>query len=133
MSHAQLDISVDAVEEAMSRDEPLYQCIAYKATRISEIVCKRTVTLFQDRVSTTHQDPSGEKCWYLDRSCKLEPEYVEEITVPEKRSVRPPGTWTVTAKLGSVTGSGQQIDLVSCGVPQQLARPPPSKGPLCRQ
>eukprot|EP00878_Enallax_costatus_P027160 GHUV01029215.1.p1 GENE.GHUV01029215.1~~GHUV01029215.1.p1 ORF type:complete len:184 (+),score=15.22 GHUV01029215.1:178-729(+) len=108
--HGSVDVVGEA--EAMSRDEPLFQCIAYKATRLSEIVCKRTVTLFKDRFTTAHQDLSGEKCWYLDRSCKLEPEYVEEILVPEKRSVRPPGAWTVTAKLGTVTGSGQSIELV---------------------
>eukprot|EP00878_Enallax_costatus_P013055 GHUV01013640.1.p1 GENE.GHUV01013640.1~~GHUV01013640.1.p1 ORF type:complete len:417 (+),score=99.54 GHUV01013640.1:178-1428(+) len=107
--HGSVDVVGEA--EAMSRDEPLFQCIAYKATRLSEIVCKRTVTLFKDRFTTAHQDLSGEKCWYLDRSCKLEPEYVEEILVPEKRSVRPPGAWTVTAKLGTVTGSGQSIEL----------------------
>lgn len=48
----------------------------------------------------------------LDRSCKLEPEYAEEI-VAEKRTIRPPGTWTVTAKLTTVTGSGQEVLLVS--------------------
>lgn len=112
MPHAQHNSNVDIVSEATSRDEPLFQCIAYKATRLSEIVCKRTVTLFRDRVTTTHQDFSGEKCWLLDRSCKLEPEYTEEISIPERRSIRPPGTWTVTAKLGTVTGSGQPIELV---------------------
>lgn len=113
MPYTQQDSVSDAVEAmGWGRDEPLFQCTAYKATRISDIVCKRTVTLFRDRITTTHQDLSGEKCWYLDRNCKLEPEYVEEIAAPEKRSVRPPGTWTVTAKLGTVTGSGQPIDLV---------------------
>lgn len=104
--------SVDVVVDSMNRDEALFECIAYKATRLSEIVCQRTVTLFKDRFTTTHQDLSGGKCWYLDRSCRLEPEYVEEIISPERRSIRPPGTWTVTAKLGTVTGSGQPIELV---------------------
>eukprot|EP00775_Hariotina_reticulata_P008904 gene8904-9081_t len=55
---------------------------------------------------------SAEKSWLLDRSCKLEPEYAQEI-VAEKRTIRPPGTWTVTAKLTTVTGSGQEVLLYS--------------------
>lgn len=53
-------------------------------------------------------------CRYLDKTCKLEPEYVQEL-VAEKRTVRPPGQWTVTAKLTTVTGQAQEppIDLVS--------------------
>lgn len=55
----------------------------------------------------------NEKTWYLSRECKLEPEYVQEL-VAEKRTVRPPGQWTVTAKITTVTGQAQEppIDLV---------------------
>lgn len=95
---------------------PFIQFTAYKATRLSDIVCKRAVRLYGDRVQTVHPQngdlQGNEKTWYLDRTCRLEPEYVEEI-VAEKRTVRPPGQWTVTAKLTSVTGQAQElIDLV---------------------
>lgn len=43
--------------------------VAYKATRLSDIVCRRTVKLYSDRIQTVHQqqqsDLSGnEKTWY---------------------------------------------------------------------
>lgn len=96
---------------------PLVQFSAYKATRLSDIVCRRNVRLFSDRVQTLHPqsgDLSGnEKTWFLDRTCKLEPEYVQEL-VAETKSVRPPGQWTVTAKLSTVVGqTPEPVDLVS--------------------
>lgn len=88
---------------------------AYKATRLSEIVCRRNVRLYRDRVQTVHPqgaDQGNEKTWFLDRTCKLEPDYVEEL-ISEKRTVRPPGQWTVTAKFTTVTGQAPQpIELV---------------------
>lgn len=86
---------------------------AYKSTRLESIVCRRNVRLCRDRVQTVHPDLlANEKTWYLDRSCKLEPEYADEL-LPEKRTVRSPGQWTVTAKLTTVTGQAQEpIDLV---------------------
>lgn len=70
-----------------------------------------------DRVTTVHPSsgdlPGTEKTWFLDRTCSLQPEYVQEL-VAEKRTVRPPGQWTVTAKLHTVVSSQAQepIDLV---------------------
>lgn len=100
---------------------PIIQFFAYKATRLSDIVCRRSVRLYRDKLKTVHPNQSGqdqgtEKTWLLDRTCKLEPEYVDEL-VSEKRTVRPPGQWTVTAKLTTVTGQAQEaIDLVGARV-----------------
>jgi hypothetical protein len=96
---------------------PLVQFSAYKATRLSDIVCRRNVRLFSDRVQTLHPqsgDLSGnEKTWFLDRTCKLEPDYVQEL-IAETKSVRPPGQWTVTAKLSTVVGqTPEPVNLVS--------------------
>lgn len=107
---------VDMEPAAAVVDSPLLlEFSAYKATRLSDIVCKRNVRLWSDRISTIHPqsaDQGNEKTWFLDRMCRLEPEYVQEL-VAEKRTVRPPGQWTVTAKLTTVTGQAQQpIDLV---------------------
>jgi hypothetical protein len=87
------------------------------------------VRLFSDdRVTTVHPSsgdlPGSEKTWFLDRTCSLQPEYVQEL-VAEKRTVRPPGQWTVTAKLHTVVSSQAQepIDLVGgrcCHVLQSL-------------
>jgi hypothetical protein len=112
----QLAVGSTREPAASSPMVPFIQFTAYKATRLSDIVCKRAVRLYGDRVQTVHPQngdlQGNEKTWYLDRTCRLEPEYVEEI-VAEKRTVRPPGQWTVTAKLTSVTGQAQElIDLV---------------------
>jgi hypothetical protein len=98
---------------------PIVECVAYKATRLSDVVCRRSVRLFRDRLQTLHHPgdlgASSEKTWYLDRACKLEPEYLEEIAVAERRTVRRDGQFTITAKLTS----GQPVELVSCtGQPQ---------------
>lgn len=88
---------------------------AYKATRLVDIVCKRNVRLYSDRVQSIHPQLGNEKTWFLDRTCKLEPEYADEVQ-PEKRTVRSPGQWTVTAKLTTVTGQAQEpIELVGAG------------------
>jgi hypothetical protein len=91
-------------------DDPLAECFAYKSTRFTDLVVKRRLKLYRDRVATYHLTgkDSGEKAWQLDRGCKLEPEYVDEL-VKCKRTVRPPRTWTVTA---TVRGQGEVVNLV---------------------
>ncbi|WIA14192.1 hypothetical protein OEZ85_002731 [Tetradesmus obliquus] len=98
MNPAQLDVAED-----------MLACTAYKATRVADIVCKRRVRLYRDRLLTLHHDSAtnSEKVWYLSSSCRLEPEYVDEL-VPEQRLVRPPGSWSVTTKAFS---SGHPIEL----------------------
>jgi hypothetical protein len=100
MIPAQLDVAEDVLS-----------CTAYKATRVADIVCKRRVRLYRDRLLTLHSDlaTNSEKVWYLSSSCRLEPEYVDELVL-EQRLVRPPGSWSVTTKAFS---SGQPIQLVS--------------------
>ena len=91
-------------------DEPLSECYVYKSTRFTELVVKRRLKLYRDRLATYHSTgkDSGEKGWQLDRGCKLEPEYVDELTKC-RRTVRPPRTWTVTA---TVRGQGEVVNLV---------------------
>lgn len=104
------------LREKQAGGSPLVQFSAYKATRLSDIVCRRNVRLYSDRIQTVHPssgDLQGhEKTWFLDKTCSLQPEYVQEL-VAEKRTVRPPGQWTVTAKLQTVVSQAQEpIDLV---------------------
>jgi hypothetical protein len=108
----------NALEFGQQQQQPLGELIipefsAYKATRLQEVVCRRNVRLYRDRLQTIHPELGTERTWYLDRSCRLEPEYVDEVMV-EKRTVRSPGQWTVTAKLTTVAGSQAQqtMDLV---------------------
>jgi hypothetical protein len=117
---------------ALPWGEPLASLsCAYKVVRL-DVVARRAVTLYADRLTTARVDsggatghsgsgaagpPAEPKTWLLARECKLQPEYAEEIVPerPERLILRAPHAWSVTAKLGSMTGSGTSgsaIDLV---------------------
>lgn len=92
--------------------EPLHEVLAYKSTKISDIVCLRRCRLFSNRLVTIHPNNTNEKCWYLAGSCTLSPQYQDEL-LPEKRSVRPEGSWSVTTKAAALAGGGNPpVELV---------------------
>lgn len=99
-----------------SSEDPVMDCIIYKTTRLTDMVVRRRLQLYKDRLQTLHDSADRDKkTWMLDRGCKIEPDSAHDIQV-QRRVIRPPRTWTVTA---TVTGQGQPIDLVG-GPAQQL-------------
>lgn len=93
-------------------DEALLEAYVYKQTRLLDLVVRRRLRLCQRRLETFHdlqRDPNDKKTWFLDRACRLEPERAEDIPL-QRKLLRPPGKWTVTA---TVTGQGQPVQLVS--------------------
>jgi hypothetical protein len=89
----------------------LADSLIYKTTRFTDLVVQRRVRLYGDRLQTQHDSGSGdapEKTWQLDRACRLDPESADDIA-RATRTIRPPGTWTVTA---AATAKGTPIDLV---------------------
>jgi hypothetical protein len=103
------------------------EAVVYKTTRFTDVVVPRRVRLYGDRLQTQHSDggdaggAGSEKTWTLDRSCRLEPENAEDIT-RQQRTVRPPGTWTVTA---AATAKGQALDLVRAPTTRRRRPRPP--------
>jgi hypothetical protein len=113
-----------ADQQATSEElgDPLAECYAFKGTLFTEFVVKRRVQLYRDRIVTSHVPPKepSPKQWLLDRSCKLEPDYADEV-VRHRKAIRPPKTWTVTA---TVRGGNQPIELVSFVLRQPATAPP---------
>lgn len=101
----------------------LAEVLAYKASRgLPEVVTRRCVRLYASPARLAASTPAGdsgaashnnghEKAWLLDRACRLEPEYADEI-VRQRCLLRPAGTWALAAKyLGS--GACSDVQLVS--------------------
>lgn len=93
---------------------PLLDVVAYKGTKLgSDVVVKRRVVLFRDRLRTFH-DPDGKtpndyKTWHLDHNCELLPRTTAELK-ETKRGIRPRGTWAITA---AIQGVQETVDVVS--------------------
>lgn len=120
--HAPAALATDARRARRPPPVPgaLAEAVAYKTTRFADVVVQRRLRLLPDRVLSLHlpepgappcSDGGGERkqTWPLDRQCRLEPECADDIAL-QQRTLRPPGTWTVTA---AATARGQPIELVS--------------------
>ena len=81
----------------------------YRSTAVGEYFLKRRTILERDRFITYHnyeRDKEDKKSWYLDRKCELS----SVSDTPSVHRLRPPGTWTLTAK---AAGLGKPVSLVS--------------------
>lgn len=107
--------------DGLDDGELLEEADIYKATTSSDLVVLRHLKLFRSKFVTFHdynRDPTDKKSWFLDRKCELQPRSAADIREPQTKTIRPPGTWTLTAMIKS---KGQPVQLVSPPHPKKVS------------